>query len=64
MAPPIPTLIAPPGNETGTTPPHGGGHPRPIASGLRFGNRGGLPTVNGIRDARKCNLKGAQNRHR
>jgi hypothetical protein len=65
MAPPIPTLITHPGSRSGTTPPpHRGGHPRPIASGLRLGNRNGLPTRNGVRDARKCNLKSAQNRNR
>jgi hypothetical protein len=65
MAPPIPTLIAPPGNGRGITPPpHGGGHPRPITNGLWFGNRGKLLTKNGTRDVRKCNQKGAQNRHR
>lgn len=32
--PPNPTLIAHPSSRTGTTPPHRGGHPRPITSGL------------------------------
>ncbi len=50
-APPNPTLIAHLGSGIGTTPPHGGGHPRPIASGLQLGNRGGFPIGYGIRDA-------------